>query len=82
MKNTILLNKKLKTWILHIVRRSYIYYENTNPMWNNGAIYVYVGGKVIKQIFVDDDDNPYDIIDKLKEEYKIQCVKEKHNNWR
>ena len=77
-----MLLKKLKTWILHIVKRSYIYYEDTNPMWNDGTIYVYVGGKAIKQIFVDDDDNPYDIIDKLKEEYKIKRVKEKHSNWR
>lgn len=79
-----ILNKlaECKQWIIRIVRRSYIYYENTNPMWNDGTIYVYLGGKTIKQIFVNDDDNPYDIIDNLKEEYKIKCVKEKHNNWR
>jgi hypothetical protein len=80
--------KKLTSWqklsnaLLRIVRRSYIYYENVNPMWDNGTIYVYVGWKAIKQIFVNDDDNPYDIIDKLKEEYKIKRVKEKHYNWR
>ena len=74
--------QKLSNALLRIVRRSYIYYENVNPMWNDGTIYVYVGGNAIKQIFVNDDDNPYDIIDNLKEEYKIKRVKEKHNNWR
>lgn len=81
IQDTIKIVSKCKQWIIRIVRRSYIYYENVNTMWNDGTIFVYVGGKVIKQIFVNDD-NPYDIIDNLKEEYKIKRVKEKHNNWR
>ena len=78
-------SKKLTKWqkfsnaLLRIFSGSYIYYENVNPIWNDGTIYVYMRGKVVKQIFVDDDDNPYDIIDMLKEKYKIKRVKEKHN---
>lgn len=40
-----MLLKKLKTRISQITRSSHIYYENINPMWNRGAIYVYVEGK-------------------------------------
>lgn len=75
--------------IFSIFKRTEIRYNNSNPMWNNGYIYVYVKGEIAEVIDVDeelDKDNDfysaYCIIDFLKSKYGIKKVVEKVNNWR
>lgn len=63
----------------------YIEWDETNSMWNGGYLHVHVNGEIVESIFVDDrsEDNPYDIIDELKEKYSITRVKETNRyDWR
>ena len=65
----------------NLFKKSYIEYDNKNSMWNNGHVHVYVKDELVESIFVDED-NPYDIIDRMKDKYSISKVITKEHNWR
>jgi hypothetical protein len=87
----------VETLIINLIKfvksktlRSYIEYDNTNNMHNDGHIRVYVKGKLVESIFVDEykEENEdiysaYEIIDLMKLKYKITRVIVKEGyNWR
>jgi len=75
--------KKLKRIRRGFAKRNrYIYYKDTNPMWNNGTVYVYYGKKIAQWVSVEEDQNPYDIIEKCQRKFKTKRLKTKIVNWR
>lgn len=80
----------IKTF-LSLFKKTRIEYENRNSQWNSGHISVYVRGKLMEHIFVDEylENNKHedvagvdDIIDLMKAKYGIRKVVEDAYNWR
>lgn len=72
-------------------RNDYIFYDNRNSQHNDGCVNVYLKGKLVEWVFVDEylEENKdpnitgvYDIIDMFKEKYSITKVKEDIFDWR
>ncbi len=71
---------------------NYIVWDRTNSMWNDGHVYVYKNDKLVESHFFGNYDenglekdwkNPHEIIDKLKEKWSINELREiKGYDWR
>lgn len=68
--------------------KTYIEWNNINSMWNSGYIIVKLKGQIMENFSVDDhfeeerEYDVYELLDILKEKYKIDKVIIKETNWR